>query len=75
MQHLLDVAERSGIAAQNIPHHGRAVADVARDVVDEGRRRQRLKDLVETLRKDERVAVHWATLDALLREDVAPQKV
>lgn len=75
VQALLEVALYAGIPSAMIASHGRAVMDVARDVVDQARTRGLVKKLLEELRKDERIGGFWGEIDEMLGTPTARERV
>lgn len=66
VQGLLQIAHAASIGAAQVAFQGRAVADVARDIVDLARRRGTVKPLLEALRRDEQIRAYWKDLDEML---------
>lgn len=63
---LLDIALLAGVPPVQVAHTGRATVEVVRDVLDHARRRGAVRAVLESLRNDERIAVHHATIDEML---------
>lgn len=62
----LDAAILAGISTAEVPSTGRAVSDVARDIIDLARQRGVVRDLVQAVRRDERAAAYWSDLEKML---------
>ena len=63
---LLDAALLAGISTAEVQSTGRAGSDVARDIIDLARLRGLVRDLVQTVRQDERAAPYWSDLEKML---------